>query len=285
MIKDRVIKMEEKNKCFKKIVCLIICCKLKNINMATKITPTFLLKGIDPQKIISDYQAGVFSKPVQAKQKIKIPQNKTILAQSYGSSNHDAIFCIKDKNNCSIIVATSGHEDYQLYTRNGGALPKGGRCEFCREDFTDIALGYPVGFSETTLLTNDDSDINNARYRNFYNFWVEGHFCSFECALGFVQMILSKPFDRDNTLLDSEFLLKLLFKLMHPNGILREAQDPRLLKVNGGSLTKEQWQDKKHIYVRTERILMIPAKVEYNQQNYMSAVVAEPINNNSILLT
>lgn len=252
--------------------------------MATKVTPTFLLKGIDPQKIISDYQAGVFSTPTHAKQKIKISQNSTILSPSYGSSNQDAIFCIKDKNNCSTVVATSGHEDYQIYTRTGGFLPKGGRCELCKEDFVETAIGYPVGFNEHTILTNDDSDINNAKYRTLYIFWVEGRFCSFECSLGFVQMILSKPFDRDNTLLDSEFLLKLLFKLMHPLGNLRASQDPRLLKTNGGSLTKEQWQDKKHIYVRTERILMIPVKVEYIQQNFMSAVIAEPINNNSVLI-
>ena len=62
---------------------------------------------------------------------------------------------------------------------------------------------------------------------------------------------------------------------MYPTAaILRPAQDPRLLRLNRGSLTKEEWQDQRHIYIRTDRILMIPAKVEYIQQNFLNPVMA-----------
>lgn len=237
--------------------------------MTTRINPTFLLKGIDPVKLYAEYQAGYFNRPVPVRSKITIVQNNTILAPVYGTTNHDPIFTVKDRNNCSIIIATTGHSDFEVFTRTGGSLPLGGRCGHCREDFTGIAMGYPIGYSETTVLTNVEGKVPN--YQLLYSFWVEGKFCSFECALGYIQLILSKPADfRDTTIRDSGRLLKILYKRMYPNSeVLRPAQDPNLL----GTLTKQEWQDHRHVYVRTDRVLMIPAKVEYIRQNFLSPVM------------
>lgn len=242
--------------------------------MAAKITPSFLLKGIDPNVLLARYQAGAFTKIQKKKSKIKINANVSILAPIYGSTNQSPIFCVKDRNNCNIVVVTTGHADYEIFTKSGGILSTGGRCDHCKDDFDSIAIGYPIGYQENSILLNSDPDPQNGRYRVIHTFWVEGKFCSFECALGYVRLILSKPADyRDTTIRDSERLLKFLYKLMHPKGgILRPAQDPRLLKSNGGSLTKEQWIDNRHIYIRTDRILMIPAKVEYVQQNFLNPV-------------
>lgn len=240
--------------------------------MATRVTPTFLLKGVDPNQIFNDYQAGFFSRVPRNKSKIQISQNTAILATKYGITNHDPVFCVKDKNNSNIIVATTGHEDFCVFTTTGGTLPVGGRCMHCIEDFNTVAVGIPVGYREMTVLTNADNNVKNAHYRVLYTFWVERRFCSFECALAFIQTMLIRPANyRDTTIRDSERMLKLLYRLMHPNaGPLRPAQDPTLL----GSLTKEQWKDQRHVYVRTDRILMIPAKVEYIQQNFLSPVVS-----------
>ena len=241
--------------------------------MTTRINPTFLLKGIDPAKLYADYQTGYFNRPPPTKSKIKITQNSAILAPVYGTTNYDPVFSVKDRNNCSIIIATTGHSDFDVFTRTGGNLPVGGRCGHCKEDFTETAIGYPIGYSETTVLTNVEG--KEPVYRLIYTFWVEGKFCSFECALGYIKLILSKPADfRDTTIRDTERLLKLLYKRMYPNsGTLRGAQDPNLLLVNGGWLTKEQWQDVRHVYIRTDRILMIPAKVEYIRQNFINPVM------------
>jgi hypothetical protein len=240
--------------------------------MTTRIIPTFLLKGLNPNQLLIDYQSGFFSRQSISKSKIAIVQNKPILAPVYGTTNHSSIFTIKDKNNCSIVIATTGHADFEVFTTSGGKLPTGGRCDLCKEDFTETAVGYPVGYKEITVLTNDDSNVRNARYRIIYAFWVEKRFCTFECALGYVRMILVRPSDyRDTTIRDAERLLKTLHKLMYPNsGPLRPAQDPSLLIINGGSLTKEQWQDQRHVYIRTNRVLMIPAKIEYDQQKFSS---------------
>jgi len=246
--------------------------------MATRVTPTFLLKGLDPNKLLADYQAGFFMRNPVVKTKIKIANNTAILAPTYGTTNHSPIYCVKDRHNCSVIIATTGHSDFEVFTRTGGQLQNGGRCDLCKNDFEHTSMGYPVGYQEQTVLTNDDSDPRNARYRVLYTFWVEGEFCSFECAAGYVKLILSRPSDyRDTTVRDSYRMLNMLFKLMHPTaGPLRPSQDPRLLSRNGkgGSLTEEQWKDPRHIYVRTDRILMIPAKVEYVQQNFLNPVVA-----------
>ena len=244
--------------------------------MATRVMPTFLLKGVDPNKILADYQAGRFSQPIKLKSSIRIAHNTSILAPTYGVSNHDAVFSVKDRNNCSVVYATTGHSDFEVFTKNGGELPVGGRCEYCRDDFQHIAVGYPVGYQEQTILTNNCEDPRQARYRVVYVFWTEGRFCSFECCLGYVRTVLSKPADyRDTTLRDSERMLKHLHKLTYPTaGLLRPAQEPRLLKSNGGSLTREEWQDQRHVFIRTDRILMIPAKVEYVQQNFMDPMTS-----------
>lgn len=240
--------------------------------MATRVMPTFLLKGVDPSKLLADYQAGVFSRSTSQKTRIRIAHNTTILAPNYGTSNQDPVFAVKDRNNNSVIVATSGHSDFQVFTSTGGDLPVGGRCEHCRQDFDNIVVGYPIGQQEQTVLMNDTDDPKQAIYRVLYVFWVEGRFCSFECALGYLRLMLVRPADyRDTTLRDSEKMLKYLHKLTYPTaGPLRPAQDPRLLRSNGGSLSREEWQDQRHIFVRTDRVLMIPAKVEYIRQNFIN---------------
>jgi len=236
--------------------------------MSARITPTFLLKGLDFNRVVSDYQSGVFNRQPTCKPKIKISQTNMILSPEYGADNHSGIFRVKDRNNHNVIIATTNHSDFETFTKSGGTLTDGGRCDFCKRDFTTTSVGYPVAYQEDTILVGDDP--KNAKYKIIYIFWTEGKFCTFECAHAYVKRFLSLPADfRDTTLRSSEQMLKLLHKLTYPKaGPLKPAQDPRLLYINGGSLTEEQWKDQKHEYIRTDRILMIPAKVEYFQQNF-----------------
>lgn len=246
--------------------------------MGTKINPTFLLKGLDVNKLLADYQAGVFSRNVSTKSQIKISSNITILAPVYGTTNKSPIFCIKDRNNCSVIIATTGHVDFDVFTRTGGQLQNGGRCDACKKDFEHAAVGYPLGYQESTVLTNSDSNIQNARYRIIYTFWVEGTYCGFECAYEDLEKITEKSSNyRDSTVRDSGRMLQMLYKLMYPNNPpLRPKQNPRLLNVHGnrGSLSEDQLDDKRHIYIRTDRIVMMPAKVEYIQQHFQHSVIS-----------
>lgn len=254
--------------------------------MGTRINPSFLLKGVDPDRVLYDYQSGKFSREITKKAKITISHNTTILAPKYGDTNDSPIYKINDKNGSPIIIATTGHSDYQVFTTSGGNLPIGGRCDHCKEDFTHASMGYPVAYQEQTVLTNDTQDPKEARYRTLYVFWVERCFCSFECALGYIRLFLSRPAEyRDTTIRDSERLLKILYKLTYPSAPpLRPAPDPSLLIINKGSLTKEQWKDFRHIYIRSDRVLMIPAKIEYVQQNFLNPVVAVDLTRDSNII-
>lgn len=240
--------------------------------MTTRHIPTFILKGVDPVVLLSDYQSGFFTRPHTVKARFSVESNDPILAPSYGETNKDPIFTFKDRNNCSVIFATTEHETFKVFTSTGGQLPEGGRCDYCKEDFTHTAIGYPIDAQEQTILTNDSNDVTKAVYRVYYVFWTEGEFCDFECMLGYIRNILSRPAEyRDTTLRDSERMAKKLYYLTYPNAPpLRPASDPRLLKSRRGSLTREQWKNQSHIYVRTDRVLMIPAKVEYIQQNFLN---------------
>ena len=55
--------------------------------MTTRVTPTFLLKGLDPNKLLTDYQSGFFNRPPKISSKIVIAKNTAILAPTYGTSH------------------------------------------------------------------------------------------------------------------------------------------------------------------------------------------------------
>lgn len=238
--------------------------------------PTFLLKGLDVQKVLADYNAGRFSQPRTPKAKITLAGVSTVLAPTYGTSNHDPIFCMKDRNNCNVVVATSGHEDFKVFTTTGGELPTGGRCDHCKQDFEHTAVGYPVGYQEKMVLTSADDSLDSGVYRILYVFWVTESFCSFECALGYVNVYTERA--KTPMLKDSSGMLRMLYHLTYPEaGPLRPAQAPNLLLSNRGSMTKDEWENPRHIYTRTDRVLMIPAKVEYLRQNFAHPAVAIPV--------
>lgn len=236
--------------------------------MTARINPTFLLKGLDPIKLLEDYRKGYFNHPITHKnKKITLSTSNITVLPTYSNNSQAPVYQIKDRNNSNIIIATSGHENFQVYTANGGSLPSGGRCSYCREDITTTSMGYPIAHEEKIILTPEEDGIT--RYRIHQIYWVEDRFCSFECTLGYIRNMLSRPVNnRDSTLLDSETLLKQLYLQMYPEGgVLRPAQDPKLLIGNGGSLSREEWSNSKHIFVRTDRVQLLPAKVEYMRQN------------------
>lgn len=217
---------------------------------------TFLLKGVDPNKLLNNYKNGKHLIVSENIKKFPLAQNNKLIADVYGSSDAEPIFSIKDRNNNTVVIATAGHENYELFMANNGEHPNiGGRCDFCKRDFDTQNIGYPVAHEERTLLINND----NPYYKVHYIFWMDGETCSLECSLSEI---------RRNQCLHSEYMLHKLFKIMYPNsGVLRYAQAPKLLKINKGSLTKEEWENPRHIYKPTDRILLLPVKTEYLQKS------------------
>jgi hypothetical protein len=146
-------------------------------------------------------------------------------------------------------------------------MDSSGTCDYCGCSFESGSVGYPLGYSEDQILVGEGGD---ARYVTLYTFWVEGSFCSYEDALGYVRHKLSRPaIYRDTSLRDTEMILKQMYRLAYPDaGPLQAANDDRLLQRKGGSLSDEEWRRTHHTYRRTDRVVMIPAKVEYIRQTY-----------------
>ena len=226
---------------------------------------TFLLKGIDPSKLLSDFKNGKFLNIPNEIKRFPLSQNNKLIAAVYGSCDKDPIFSIKDRNNNSVVIATTGHENYELFMANNGETPiMGGRCDFCKQDFDTQNLGYPVAHEEYTLLVNNFDPY----YKVHYVFWMDGETCSLECSLSEIRKSQCRHSEyKESSTKNSEYMLHKLFKLMYPNSeVLRPAQKHTLLKSNKGSLTKEEWENPKFLYKPTDRILLLPIKVEYLQK-------------------
>jgi hypothetical protein len=225
----------------------------------------FLLKGIDPNKLLNDYKNGKISVAFENIKKFPLASNNKLIVPVYGISDNDPIFSIKDRNNNSAVIATTGYDDYELFMADGECPSMGGRCDFCKQDFNHRNLGYPVAHEEYTLLINHDIP----HYKIHYIFWMYGETCSLECSLSKIRENQFRHSEyKENLTKNSEYMLHKLFKLMYPNsGILRPAQNPKLLKINKGSLTEEEWQNPKFLYKSTDRILMLPIKMEYLQKS------------------
>ena len=242
--------------------------------MATAVLPSFLLRGLEPYAILAEYQAGAFNRPIPTKMPLSVTPETNILAPSYGGDASHPIFAIKDRNGQNIILATTGHADYQSYEKS--QVRTGGRCECCLQDFTGIPVGYPVQWREEQVLyhqgkavTVTEGEIPNiGTYVIFYSFWTEGCFHSYQCALYYIWNMLSP--NKGVSTADAERGLKRIYSLQYPEETtLLPAKDPRLLRSNGGSLSMEAWEDKRDTFRPTDRVWAIPAKREY-VQNYIT---------------
>ena len=242
--------------------------------MSVYVNPTFLLKGVDFYKVLKDYNDGVYTRLESKKQKLTLA-NSNILADIYSLSNDDRLFSVKDPFNNEIICTTSGYKDVEVFTSTGGCLSIGGRCEYCRDDYKTETIGIPIAYKEFTVLTNkkvnlkDDDKI--PKYKVYYTFWVDGRFCNFSCALSHINKLLSShPKYIDVIYRDSDKLLKFMYKCLYPNNPpIKPAQDPKLLMINGGSLEREEWENPKYVYKKTNNIIMIPSKIEYIREKFL----------------
>lgn len=245
--------------------------------MDRRVNPTFLLKGISHTEILKKYKKGLFNEQI----KNIIQGESSYIGNIYNNNDENGIFTIKDKNNESLTIATTGYKNYVVYNTSGGNLAVGGICEHCREKYTCTSVGYPVAYKEITVLSQKEGkDVNII----LYCFWVEGDFCSFECCAGYLQCGISM-YGKDFCPSESTRYLRLWYKLAYPNeGELRALPHYRLLEKNGGSVSTDDW--KKHKYQKTVRVSICPIRTEYildgNSQYYIthSSVPSSNIDSN-----
>jgi hypothetical protein len=243
--------------------------------MATSVTPTFLLKGIDPNTVYKDYLAGKFSEPHSNRGKIKIVSNMKVLAPKFGESNAAPVYLLKDKHNCRVVVATSNHNNYDIFVKEGSSsfsnipMNQTRHCKVCNKEFSGRGAGNIIGFQEMVLL-------EDGKYRLHYFFWTEEEiFHGMECLARYIlDRNATSVSQRDAFVSESLRALRLLHKLMYPNAKapLKPCNDPSLLIANGGSLTWEEWENENHVYTKTDRVVLIPAKVEFIRNNALAEI-------------
>lgn len=230
----------------------------------TLIKPTIFLKSVNYKKLLQNYKSGNFL-PFEKEKIQNVIKSESLLKKELGKDNVSGVFSVKEKSGNEIVIATSSHQNFVEFIKNGN-LVKGGTCQSCIQSFDTVQIGYPVKCQEEQFLITEN---DKSYYKIIYTFWVEGCFCSYECCFYFVRYNISKSYDfRDTILRDSERMLRQLYVLTFgPNSILQISNDPKLLITNNGSLTKEEWSKNNHSYIRSDRIVIIPAKVEYFRQN------------------
>ena len=186
---------------------------------------------------------------------IKQEKVKLNLSTGAGSDSNSERFVEKSafidmERNTRKYYVTTKHKYFNILSNK--ETNKGGRCRCCLNDFAHAGLG--IGFrmkmekGELMIYVVDQND-----------------YCSYECEYF---MLINKCIpgwrhdsDRYMTALK---ILKIMFDMSYPGEILRECNDPRLLRQYGGPLSNTEYS--KHKYIETSMIIM-PCKRVYLQEN------------------
>jgi len=225
-----------------------------------EILPTFLLRGIEPQKIINKYLEGGYSeinKNTIEKKKINTQNIETLqLLPQYDKTHESEIYTYVDKSNVTRIVGTTNHAAYLIVKNSDGKeLPYGNgrKCDWCHLELKAPPIGIPIKFEwiedKNTYIFHTDE--------NLYD--------TFECCFSGLKRLTPPYFTyRDPLRMDSEQMLRFMYSVMYPKEKkLKEAPDWKLLKENGGFVSQKDFFDGLHEYKRTPNIILLPAKVEY----------------------
>lgn len=197
------------------------------------IEPNIFIKNINYREFLNDFKNNYYNSktiPIGLKFKFK---NTALVDNTYGLTLDD-IKCYININNQRTQVITDNIINYDCFIRNDGSkVMKGGVCHWCRKKYEDYSLGVPI-----KILTKDN--------KIFY--LVEGNYCCFECV--YAGILAEKHFRP--LWKDSEILLKIIYDSLYTNTKLEASRDWKLLDINGGSLTEEQFfNNDKHLFKTT----------------------------------
>jgi hypothetical protein len=214
------------------------------------VTPTFVLRRLDPDNVNQRYRSGHFSKlttfpPRLQLRETTIVQAKNVISQQ-GQGPTDETYTFRDKSNALQSVVTTNHALFS-------DIQPPYQCMNCNHQFEHDPIGVPLRMKETK-----EGEGKITQYIS------DGCHCTFECALSTIRRYYpTSRKHRDPLYMDSESMLRHMFCLLYPDeGQLKAAQDTRLLKPNG-PLSYDVWSQKKHRYYRTTSIILNPSKTQY----------------------
>ncbi len=220
------------------------------------ITPTFYLRGIDPQHVLEQYQAGKYRSVTLPKEKLQIHAVPAAVHPTYSNDPSAEIYALQMKNKSIQIIATTNNPQYNFFNKEGKKLPQGQFCQWCREEFTEEFMkkikGQVIGIPIRVTMIGDKIICH-----------ADGEFCRWSCEFAALKWY-NRILPRDPLYTNSEQLSHQIFFKMCPDaGPLRSAPDFRLHQRFGGPLDDKNFHDSKYKYIRTGNVIYSPLKVEY----------------------
>lgn len=217
-------------------------------------SPVFSLFRIKPTEIHRKYLSGHFTTAKLPPLTRKITHVKETLKDVTTENFVNPIFSdtMGGKKIIPEVYATTNCKQYEIMY-NTGKIPVGGRCWYCHSDFKNESVGIPFHVEKF----HDDNG------GTIIGFHTDGIFHDFRCALKYLR---TQPGYREMRS-ETETYLFNMFRCMYPDAPpLQEANDFRLLDINGGPLSWDKWNDINYIYIETPRIIMLPFKRTFHQR-------------------
>lgn len=200
--------------------------------------PTFTLKGVSHNNVLSKYGRGDYS-------------DASIVEGTPRDNMRGNMYSYSDKENITHKIVTTNHEAYNIFINNDKSM-KCNKCLWCRRDLEvgEMGIGIPIKL-----------EIGDRGYT--YHVDLPYH-CSHSCALSTLRRRQSSRIHRDTIYTDSESLLIHQHRTLMPGSPpLKESPDWILRSDNGGPLSDEEYYRETVTYKRSTNIIYLPVKVEY----------------------
>ena len=210
------------------------------------------LRGINWNSLLASFTAGEFSNETLSNTKVaRLKQSVTVIDR--GTSAESSSYTYKDRG-VNVLVFTTNNEQFNAKKVEGEGEGEGGLaviegqcCQWCRCTIKTKPIGIPVGYLK---------DSRN----NQHIMQVSGVYCCFECC--FSGLKSKGPVDKYRF---SEAYLRVIFAVMHPGKVLKDAPDWTLHKVNGGILDDAEFHNTHHHYSELSGFYILPCKQLYRQ--------------------
>lgn len=229
--------------------------------------PVFLLRGLDPDSVLRDYNAGYYATYSPSLGQLERSNKIDYSTQACGRSDASPIYLIQDRSGGSMTVATSNHVAYNFYAEHGQPMA-GGRCDHCKQDYDGYGVPMPIKYEQKHFqrqITDPATGRTTFVTQTLNIFWGEGEHCSFGCALAIAEKNENLPLCYQEVgTLNSIKWLRFVYGQMYPGQELMTNPPSKLLKALG----PDKYYRNKQGWIRTNSVIMLPAKVEYLSFNY-----------------
>jgi hypothetical protein len=205
-------------------------------NLITSITPTFFLKKVNFDTIITNYNNNKYSTLSALSHK---PNTDSYIGTNIKLNDKTIGFqCVFNNN----LIRIHGKEkSYNV-------------CMNCNQSITGYcSLGIP--YKITSM------EIKNESYNYIYDIEIDGETCSIECTFSYLKRLGHKKMNLSSRYMDSEELLRIMQYLLFGEMKLKEANFLSLIPHGNESLN--EWRKKLHMYTEykeLENIIVIEPK-------------------------